>query len=339
MSTCEKEKYATYNPHEDIYPCLKKDCNSFHKSSNILKDAFEFLQIDRINAILSEMERDDVLAHRISRHIDKYNLIEYIFSTMYSRTHLKGYEGLCVAYTDFTTQYTHLLKPFQKKSIILIMQLIKYLSETYPELITKKNIDTSIYVCCFDIAKILLQNYIDTGLGEGCYICSSNVDIMLLDSPCVCKSKIHLPCLMELIKTHGNTCPTCKTQNAYVCPNGRICFPSIDVYKSPLVSHYTVATTLTQKMDLAIAYLCVDKVKKLLENITDDEFKKYCIENDYYAVLQKCEDGIKIRDVPYTNLTRVANKKSFSEIEKMLQARYKKVFSLVHIAKFDKVIS
>lgn len=325
-NVCEREKCEAYNPDEDIYPCLNKDCDSFHKSSFPLRDAFDFLRINRIKSILSEMEREDVLNYKIKKYTTEYNLIEYIFSTMYSRNYLKEYAGLCVSFNDFATSYKYSLKPFHVSSIILIMKLIEYLSSTYPEMIFKKNIDQCISVCCFDIAKILLQNYIDTEIGENCYICSSSADCMLLKSPCLCESKIHLPCLIELIKTHGDVCPTCKTKNAYICPNGRISFPSIDIYKAPLTTHYTIATGLTNKLNLAIAYLCVDKVKDLLEKMTDDEFINYCIEGDYYAVLQKCDYGIKIRDMPYTNLSRVKNGRLFSVIEKMLQDRYKKVF-------------
>lgn len=155
-----------------------------------------------------------------------------------------------------------------------------------------------------------------------------NLPDNLIDNTCSCKNKIHIECLVELVKKTGNTCVTCNCSNeSVVCPSGIIIFPSKDIYQShtgtyEILSHEYKFTRLLY----ALAYLQYDRVKELLNDFTRDEYIEYYHNTDYSNLHSRNKEtnALTLKDTLTSHLTRNLNKEDFEKVEAVLEACHKK---------------
>ena len=121
----------------NIYPCKRIDCNKYHKSidSHALIDALYFLKIERVIDILNNMEYSDIISFRT--YDKKHNLLEYIFTEFKGKntkmpTIGRLYSSSILSNNNNSNCYL---------SLELTSNIINYIINKYPELITDKVIN------------------------------------------------------------------------------------------------------------------------------------------------------------------------------------------------------
>jgi hypothetical protein len=152
-----------------------------------------------------------------------------------------------------------------------------------------------------------------------CFICYSD-NSYLISNVCSCKNHIHLYCLLDCFEEYGDICRTCKNQmNLKFNKKNIIMFPSENIYIHPILGGYVLPKTDFEQLHYATAYLCVDKVKDILNNMSIERFKQYMKKADYYALHKKENGFLKILDYPYTKFYRNEHNGDFLDIEEMFK--------------------
>jgi hypothetical protein len=201
----------------------------------------------------------------------------------------------------------------------LFLNTLDVVCKRYPELITEEIIAEASKHGVDEIVSVLSNSFINEAGKPECYICYSTHECHLMSSPCACKTqKIHLRCLINMVKTNGRDCTTCKTyMNCQVDDQGRVAFPFLDIYPSPLFTgQYTFPTMLNQKIHYAAAYLCPRRLIELMGGMTKKEYDNYCENADYDALHMRAQSGaLRLHNMPYTNLSRFNNAAGFMLVE------------------------
>jgi hypothetical protein len=119
----------------DIYPCKNNDCMHYHKSikTHVLIDAIYFLQIDKVKEILNEYEYSEIINLKVG--YKNLNILEYIFSEFKGKW-TKNIPSLGVFNKELKIDFNS--NKNIEISYNLTMELINYLYNTYPDLITNK---------------------------------------------------------------------------------------------------------------------------------------------------------------------------------------------------------
>jgi hypothetical protein len=287
----------------DIYPCRSYKCTGtkFIKSTNILVDAINYLCIERVEQLLNEMTIDELYSFRPysdnkykNTSLFNMNIIHYMLFVLGSTSGCEHIHVDIISVRDFDEnnlfRNSHLSenKINARKQFITIFEII---CKKVPQLIENKYFER---VCnSKQLTAILATYYENENENENCFICQSSHNFQLLNMPCNCTSKIHLNCLVELYKTNGNICKTChgELHGVTVCSDHAlisrkseiIIFPDLNIYVIFASKRYIIINTLQQKIDFAIAYLQVEKVKQLFESITNEEFITYVKSIKHYG--------------------------------------------------------
>ena len=116
---------------------------------------------------------------------------------------------------------------------------------------------------------------------DQCYICYTNEITdstnYLINSLCLCKTKIHIKCLIKMIKlTRKTFCSVCKKSfNAYYDFKNRIIFPFDNIYYIPLLTDQIVILDSNDyfiNLQYAIINRIDNKIKQILNTINDDDY-------------------------------------------------------------------
>lgn len=306
------------DPVKDIYPCNYFNCNKYHPVDGIDKYIYsiKYLKIDRLKLLLSSLNEEQVLNLQLRNNT---NILSFIINNLFSYCCGKIKPNIdCVTLMSIDAN---------DESTLLALELINYLCTTYPKLINDSHISSVSQYKSNKLLTILRNHQIDDPYDECCIICFSSSKIKLIDNICVCKSKIHLDCLIKTFLHNGSTCKTCKKSNGGVKDkNGRVLFPFSNIYKQPLMSNYLIIPEddIKSSLHFAIAYLQVDRVKYLLDKMEAEDYDDYVETADYYALHGKLDGKIKILDSPYTNLHKDGHIDEFNKIEKLLEIKSNK---------------
>ena len=135
------------------------------------------------------------------------------------------------------------------------------------------------YRRCSKLVKLLSNYYNDENYNKDtCYICMADHDLNLLKMPCTCNMYIHLECLVELVNNNGKKCMTCHNSlGAIIDKKKRIHFPKLNIYKAPLVNQYLIIdkNNINKSLTYALIYLQIDKIKEILNDMTNEQFQYY----------------------------------------------------------------
>ena len=319
--SCAKlpEDAKTLIASKNIYPCRNWFCDKFHKSEDkeVLFDAIYFLQPARVKEILQDF--DEKLAKESKCQDD--TMLDYIFlHLMYYRDESHEYPTLArinffsISHPDYNNN----------SSVEKICEIIEIICAKFPVLIKEEHLETVVGQRIQKLITILTKYSKDKPNADECFVCSSTYSTHLIPNTCSCKNKVHLECLIKLVKQFGNICTVCKTtNNAVIDPRNRVIFPKNNIYKEPLLSNYIIInqSDLSKSLSFAVAYLQVERVKELLGTMSSDDMKKYIEFNtNHYGVVHK-NAKLELVDVPYTNLYRSMFQDTFIEIEKLLKSK------------------
>ena len=252
--------------------------------------------------------------HEIQRQSNNWNShenpVKYFLSSLHGFA-VKTPEDLkqLSHYSEFSNEYA------------LPEVVLKMLAENYPEYITTNLIEN--YIKKYGrtwIADILLEHYSCVEADEDvCFICCLPYQTDLIKCTCKCKSKIHLHCLIKLVRTCGEICKTCKTGLGSHIINDQIMFPEHGIYPC-IRRHRYLKDDIKLQLHFSIAYLCVSRVKQLLRTMTSAQLLEYKHSADMYGLH---ETITKLRDTLYTNLCRKDYPEKFRAIESMLSLMMK----------------
>ena len=308
----------------DIYPCNNYKCNKYHKVYDIDRYIFaiKYLKLDRLKILLGELSNIEVYNLKLTEYSD--NILNYVIS------HLFGY---CCGKIKPNIDCVNIANINSNEiSSLLVVKLVNYLCQNYPKMITNKMVESVQHHGDGNkLLTILRNNQIDDEKDSEncCIICFSSNKVKLINNTCVCKNKIHLDCLIKLFRTNGNICKTCNKSNGGVYTyNNYVLFPSANIYKQPLLNNYVILSNSDKNdiLHLAIAYLQIDRVRELLNNMTNIEFRDYIKNADYNALhILKNNNILGLLSYPYTNISRVDNPIKFREIEKLLEIKSKQL--------------
>lgn len=317
-NNCPINSFDTIDAHHNIYYCYK--CKKYHvcsESKQLLK-AIEFLQVDRVKEIINNMTKDELINYRCyDLNIMNFILLSQIFKN----------KSVSIQLFNFFDGMQKYNSKEQQEAMELYMEILDFICSKVSELITEDMIIWKSDQRANSIVKILTNYYIDMS-SECCVICYSSHRSKLIDNTCSCKNKIHLECLIEVTKKLGNICKTCNSNNSGIIePNGRILFPSKNIYMSPLGCNYIIVNNKKSQLHFACAYLQYKTVSELLNDFTKEEYINYYNTADYYALHShnKQTKALIIKDMPYTNLSRSKNMEAFDETEKVLSVFHEKI--------------
>lgn len=317
---CKKDKIdvVTVDSKNDTYPCKKYKCKFFHKSEDPLIDAIFYLQILRVQEILNTMTHDEVIEYKITIGVSlHYDILNYILSEF---AYMGNGYNPSLSWVSWYSLRLFNNHDDYKINNNLACNLVEYICSTYPELITEELILQTNNFACEKITDTLMYYYKDKPNTNQCFVCFSCIQNQLILCTCVCNTYIHLNCLIKLVKLYGDICSSCKTSlNSFVDSRRRIHFPHNDIYVKPLFSSYVFANK--NSLHYACAYLCVKRVKEILDKMSWNEFKYYMKSADYYGLHIITNNKLKLIDNPYTNLSRNNHKLSFNSIENMLEKK------------------
>jgi len=339
ICSLEKLNVKKADPQNDIYLCREYNCKSFHKYQenhlSPLINAIYYLELQRVKDLLNQISKEEVIDkynfYNLPHNNYNHNILYFIFSNfMNTGCAQSDNEGKLIPSLHSVSWYSlrKVIKPknlAEKISNELTIELVEYLCSTYPELITYNDIEGANRLNCNVIANILENYYIDkikTYDEPICCICFSSFEVNLINNVCVCKNHIHIKCLIKCINQFGDICRTCNNStHSHLDSKNRIMFPKVNIYPSPLLTGYLILKDEFEQLHYAIAYLCIDRIKDLLNNMSDEKFKKYVEKADYYTLHKKENNLLKLKDVPYTNLSRSNHTYDFLLIEKMFEEK------------------
>lgn len=154
-----------------------------------------------------------------------------------------------------------------------------------------------------------------------CYLCGISRHDQLVNSPCNCDNIIHLSCLIEITRISHNKCRICnQSYNRRIDLRGRYFYPTINVYPHLTKGkYYIIDDNSNIQLELAITYLQVNCVNRILETFNKEMMINY-LENANYLSVHKISNGrLLIKDViSHSQISRRENSYDFMMIETSL---------------------
>lgn len=279
----------------NIYPCKKNKCNKLHKSSNkfdALTDAIYWLKPKRVAELLEQFVSEEIYSNNnFFFGIHYQNVLNYTINS------IGGTCGICTGQPNIRKigvngfgNSSYAIYPNQITGSKLFLEIIELICKKFPQLINKS---CYLYPTEYNISPIrkILNKYFQSDIPDTpiCMSCETKSPEKMIKMPCGCgevvefdknidsnlTNHIHLLCLINQIEKTGDICTKCfKSFGSFTCPRGRISFPKLNIYKSPLISNYIFIKPedKVKQLELACVYMIVDRVKELLDSFTDDEF-------------------------------------------------------------------
>jgi len=336
-SIIEKKDIIIEMINSNIYPCYNKKCNlCVQPTDNKLIYAIHYLQDDIVQNILNNMTEQEIFNYKsnlcnINNINFTYNILDYIYNNLLSSTRSILYKNNIpnldfITYSSFTNIYSN---KFDVDMCNKLLNIINCICTKCPKLITHKIINTIYKLRCLPILKILVNYYkIDDLCDKICFICLSDYNDNLIKMTCNCNMFIHLECLIELINKNGSLCKTCNSDtHAVISKINHIIFPKHNIYRQPLVNIYKIIdkNDKIESLRYAIIYLQIDEVKNILNNMTNEEYKYYKKNIDYYGLhkINKISGNLELADTLFSNITRKQYPNDFKLIEDALYIKDK----------------
>lgn len=302
---------------------------SINNQDENIRNAIRYLQLNTLKEILNKMSKEELLNYQYEYIFSKSksNLLELSMSNLSGWSYSEMLSTDIIAFPDFNEENIYVTQK-QKEAIKLYLVMFDYICSKVPELITEETFKKIEHYRPQPIMKILSNYYIDkNNNSDSCIICFSSHNSNLINNTCLCKNKIHLECLIEYNKKIGNMCKACNHNNGGMFdPNNRLIFPSKNIYKAPLMSDYFIANDKKSQLHFAIAYLQHIRINELLETFTKEEYLDYYKHADCYALHNKDQitGALTLKNMPYTNISRIYNGDSFSKMESILSYYHNK---------------
>ncbi len=315
--------YCTYNFNDkiDVRPPLFEHRTSTDIDTGLITNTYEYKLPEQRIAPLKITEKvgtEKAYQLNIKKQYLNFKLPDML--TYITRKLLSSNQKVC---------YRKLKRNTKDPDIIKFLQLAELIVSKFPALITDELISGANHFNADLLLDLYTKYYVDKNADTSttCYVCYSShtSELLPLQRFCGhCKLFVHLKCLIKCIETNGHTCSICKTPISVIKhkPSNRLCFPDANVYPIPLLSNYIILedTEINAQLHYAIAFLCVKRVKVLLLAMTHETYMNYLATADRYAL----HDGInvhRLKDMPYTNLSRAMYTNNFKAIETMLSLK------------------
>ena len=200
------------------------------------------------------------------------------------------------------------------------LEIIEIICKKFPWLINHK---CYIYPEAFKIKPIIdiLNRYhISKPDDKQCIICISPYQRQLIKKPCGCLDNyVHLNCLAKEINLNCQTCNL--PYDHYRCPLGRLCYPKLNIYNVPLLSdtyHFVDPSNKFEQLEYSCAYLCIDRVKELLDETTDQEFRSYIDNFPLNGTFRKNDGFILMKKKLFSNISETDFPVSFNQLNNLL---------------------
>jgi hypothetical protein len=250
-----------YYPLGDVYP------NLYNK--NLLKLPRVFVEENK------EVDEKWFLDYLTYQRIH-YSII-YLQPEALKKHLVKNYKNILLGnpFLLFTTANMAYSIDKNADSVIEIINILVKNYDNYEELIEDIPNENTEYI------KSMIYDQIPDSNETPCYICLESRPFKRLIYPCDCKNPIHVECLLQLEKHKRlDKCSICtakykinepvwNTNSGIIIKEAKIetFFPHNDFYPIPLSSSRSLhKVTGMDRLDFAIMYLQVDRVKELLQS-------------------------------------------------------------------------
>jgi hypothetical protein len=329
------ENICAINENEDIYPCENYKCDKYHKSIDkfdALKNAIYYVKPSRVQELLSQFDDNEITNPKLFSTFYA-NLLHSTISKITGTTGMgKGIPTILKIGIDSFKETQYEKYPNQIIGSKLFLEIIEMICIKYSWMINYRCYTTIEHYAIQPILDILNKYRIVNPDEITCVYCNSPHPEQLIKKPCECVGKYtHIKCLVNAILKTPNLnglscCLECtKSYDSYKCPKGRISFPKLNIYKLPLSDEY-IQINLDNKYEqlrFACAYLCVDRVKELLDSWTCEEFKKIISEistpkKDLNEIFIKCQNFIILDSKLFIKLYKYMYQESFEKINVIL---------------------
>lgn len=263
------------------------------------KKAARSFDVDIVMNMLKNLSKDEII-HLYDE--------QYANGGMYCSSTLDNIIGslFCggnVNIYDFNNNY---IKSFDelKDSAKQFYHMTEQICKTYPYLVTDRLIELTNSKNAFILTNLFTKYYINNNNDDICYMCSSSHKSMLIQSTCLCKMKIHVNCLVDLVNKNGDDCKTCKSSFNSKKINDVIHFPKNHIYKAPLMSYYVIIDDkdFKQQLKFAILYLQNIVVRDVLNKMSNELFKEFINDDELKTYLFDIDTEIKIKNNLPSNL-------------------------------------
>ena len=145
------------------------------------------------------------------------------------------------------------------------MELLDVVCQYLPHCIDENMFMYMNSVANYDVINVL-NKYYQKISNDRCYICFGSYESELINSICDCKTfKVHISCLINIVKKIGHTCGVCKKSfKPKVDNRERIFFPFSNLYRDPLCSnmHVIPIDDITNTIMFAVGYLVLIELNK-----------------------------------------------------------------------------
>jgi hypothetical protein len=295
----------------NVYPCKKKYCCKFHKSENIINsimDSIYFLKPSRLEEIVQLIKSANSDLNKKINLIQMSELFQTGKNNLLNRTldvisdkkidtivNTKMDDGTIIT-KDISNTILNITPTNDK-----YLKIISIICGNFPQMITQLSYTKPNLYTTIPIINILNKyNQNKTPSGQICCFCKLSSPNQMIKKPCKCCSSedinlnsCHLTCLTESIYNNRisnsvHWCQMCSSPyDSYSDHKGTIHFPNLGIYfisselfrlvnvESPNTYVFTDITDKKIQLNLASRYLCVKKVKEILDSMSNDEFKLY----------------------------------------------------------------
>lgn len=273
------------DPDNLIYYCKNGKCKKYHKifKDDQLKYAIFYMESKKANELFSLMSQNEIENFKMN---NCQNLMDYVIYSLGSIGGQREVPTLDNIWNDsFTSPF---YKDKEKEKCKKYLELLKVICKYFPHLINEKHFGFLNRARNYETIEIL-NNYYFENKEDMCYVCFGSYKNELINSICDCKNlKIHVGCLTKIAK-HCDKCGVCKKHfNCGIDSRNRIFFPYSNIYWSPLMSNVEIIEDddVEKSLVFATTYLVIDRVKEILENMSDEKFieikNKYKNNKDVY---------------------------------------------------------
>ncbi len=323
------------DPDNLIYLCKNVGCGKYHKiyEEDALRYAIYYMEANYVKKIFQTMTINEIENVKMYEKSTQ-NILDYTLSS------LSSYSGGKNSYlptldntwsNSFTNPYMN-WKEIEKFKCKKYLELLDVLCEHLSHCIDEKHFKS--LNCCANVqCKEVLNKYYQKENNNFCYVCFGTYQDELIDSICNCKScKIHVSCLINVVKTIGDTCKTCNSNfNHRIDSRHRIFFPFSNIYWAPLMSNLTIITKndFEQSLTFACHNLVIDRVAQLLSEISDEiflifknKFKDISKEAKYYISFKGDGNGyVMMTEYPPSNMSAEKYPCEHKKINELLRER------------------